>query len=53
MSLAYLGNVKQKKGESLKSYLNYFTMELSMVRWALDAGVLANLTNGVLLETPF
>ena len=51
--LAHLGNVKQKKGESLKSYLNHFTMELSRVRSALDAGVLSHLINGVLPETPF
>ena len=50
--LAYLGNVKQKKGESLKSFLNRFTMELSKVRWAPNAGVLAHLTNGVLPKTP-
>ena len=32
VSLARLGNVKQKKGESLKSFLNRFTTELSRVR---------------------
>lgn len=37
----------------MKSSLNYFTIELSRVRWALDLGVLAHLTNGVLLETTF
>ena len=51
--LAHLGNVKQKKGESLKSYLNRFTEELAYVRWTSDVGILAHLTNGVLLETPF
>ena len=50
--LAHLGNVKQKNGESLKSYLNHFIIELAHVRWALDAGILAHLTNGVLSETP-
>ena len=53
VQLAHLGNVKQNEGESLKSFLNHFTTELSRVRWALDAGVLVHLTNGVLLETPF
>ena len=28
-------------------------MELSKVRWPLDVGILAHLTNGVLLETSF
>ena len=53
MSLAHLGNVKQKKVESLKSYLNHFTTEHSRIRWAPNAGVLAHLSNVVLLETPF
>ena len=53
MLLDHLGNVKQKKEESLKSYLNRFTMELFRVRWAPDVEVLAYLTNGVLPETPF
>ena len=53
MLLSHLGNVKQKNGESFKSYLNCFTTELSRVRLALDIGVLAHLTNEVLLETPF
>ena len=48
--LAHLGNFKQRKGECLKSFLNRFTTELSKVRWAPDAGVLAHLTNGVFLE---
>ena len=48
--LDHLGNVKQKKEESLKSYLNRFTMELFRVRWAPDVEVLAYLTNGVLPE---
>ena len=51
--LAHLGNVKQKKGERLKSYLNHFTEESAYVMWVLDAGVLAHLTNRVLLETHF
>ena len=51
--LTHLGNVEQQEGESLKSYLNQFVTELSSVRWALDARVLAHLTNKVLLETLF
>ena len=53
MSLAHLRNVKQNEGENLKSFLNHFITELSRVRWAPDAGVLAHLTNGVLPKTPF
>ena len=53
VSLAHLGNVKQQEGESLKSFLNRFTMELSRVRWVLDIGVLAHLTNRFLPKTPF
>ena len=37
----------------MKSYLNGFTIEKVRVRWAPNAGVLAHLTNGVLLETSF
>ena len=44
--------MKQKKRESLRSYLNRFTIEQARVRWAPDVGVLAHLTNGVLPETP-
>ena len=33
------------------SYLNRFTIEQARVRWALDAGVLAHLTSGVLPKT--
>ena len=51
--LAHLGNMKQKKGESLKSYLNCFTTEQARVKWVPDTGVLAHLTNRVLLEIPF
>ena len=51
--LAHLGNVKQKKGESLKSYLNHFTKKSTYVRWIPDVGILAHLTNGLLTETPF
>ena len=40
--LAHLGNVKQKKGESLKSFLNHFITKLSRVRWAPDVRVLAH-----------
>ena len=42
-----------KKSEALRSYLNRFTAESTYVRWALNVGVLAYLTNGVHLETPF
>ena len=48
-----MGNVKQRKGEGLKFYLNCFTVESSNVRWAPDVGILAHLTNGVLPETLF
>ena len=51
--LAHLGNVKQRKGKSLKSYLKHFTTESAYVRWTPDASILAHLTNGVLPETPF
>ena len=47
-----MGNVKQKKGESLKLYLNHFTTEQARVRWAPDEGVLVHLTNGVLPRIP-
>ena len=40
-------------GESLRSYINHFTDKSAYVTWLLDVGVLAHLTNGVLLETPF
>ena len=53
ISLAHLGNVKQQERESLKSFLNCFTKELSRVRWVPNAGALAHLTNGVLPETAF
>ena len=48
----HLGDIKQQEGESLKSIINRFTIDLSKVRWAPDFGVLAHLTNGILLETP-
>ena len=51
--LAHLGNVKQKKRESLKSFLTHFITELPRVRCAPDARVLAYLTNRVLPKTPF
>ena len=51
--LAHLGNVKQKKGESLKSYLNRFTEKSTYIAWSPDAGVLSHLTNGELPETLF
>ena len=53
MPLVHLGNVKQKKDESLKSYLNHFMEESSYVISTPDASVLAYLTNGVVPETPF
>ena len=51
--LDILDNVKQKKRESLKSFLNRFTIVLSRMRCAPDAGVLVHLTNKVFPETPF
>ena len=51
--LAHLGNVKQKKGKNLKSYINYFNKMSNFMAWSPDAGVLTDLTNGVLLETLF
>ena len=51
--LAHLENVKQKKGETLKSYINRFNKTSNFMTWSPDVGVLAHLTNRVLLETPF
>ena len=51
--LAHLGNVKQKKGETLKSYINHFNDMSNFVTWWSDARILAHLTNGVLPEAPF
>ena len=51
--LAHSGNVKQKKGESLKSYINHVNEVLNFLTWSPDTGVLAHLTNGVFPETPF
>ena len=51
--LAHLRNVKQKKGETLKSYINCFNDMSNFVTWSPDAGILAHLTNRVLPETPF
>ena len=51
--MAHLGNVKQKKGEALKSYINCFNEMSNFVTWLSNAGVLAHLTNGVLPETLF
>ena len=51
--LTHLGNIKKKKGENLKSYINYFTDMSAYVTWSPDASVLAHLTNGVLPKTPF
>ena len=53
ISLAYLGNVKLKKGENLKLYINCFNEISNFVTWSSDARILAHLTNGVLPETPF
>ena len=51
--LTHLGNVKQKKGETLKSYINRFNEMSNFMMWSPDAGVLAHLTNGVLPKTLF
>ena len=48
---AHLGNVKQRKGESLKSYFNRFMEESTYVKGMPDVGVLTHLTNGVLPKT--
>ena len=45
--------MKQKKGETLKSYINRFNEMSNFVTWSLNAGVLAHLTNGVLPKTLF
>ena len=49
--LAHLENVKQKKGETLKSYINHFNEMRNFVTWSPDTKVLAHLINGVLPET--
>ena len=51
--LALLENVKQKKGEALKLYINCFNKMSNFVTWSPDARVLAHFTNRVLPETPF
>ena len=51
--LVHLGNLKQKQGETLKSYINYFNDMSNFVTWSPDARILAHLTNGVLLEISF
>ena len=51
--LAHMGNVNQKKGETLKYYINYFNEMSNFVTWSPDAVVLAHLTNGVFSETSF
>ena len=51
--LAHLNNVKQKKGENLKSYINRFYEMSNFVTWSSDARILAHLKNGVLPETSF
>ena len=43
----------QKKGETLKSYINHFNEMSNFMTWSPDAGVSAHLTNEVLLETLF
>ena len=49
--LAHLDNVKQREIKSLKSYLARFNAELARVTYALDEGVLAHITFGVLSES--
>ena len=51
--LVHLRNVKQKKGETLKSYINCFNDMSNFETQSPDARILAHLTNGVLLETLF
>ena len=51
--LAHLGNVKQKKGESLKSSINCFNVVSNFVTWSPKAGVLTHLTNSMLPKIPF
>ena len=51
--LAHLGNVKQKKGETLKSYINHFNDRSNFVTWLSDVGILAQLMNWVLPKTLF
>ena len=51
--MAPLGNMKQNKVENLKSYIKHFNNMANFVTWSPDVGILAHLTNMVLLETPF
>ena len=51
--LAYLGNIKQKKGETLKSCINHFNNMSNFMTWSSDARILVHLTNGVFPETSF
>ena len=51
--LAHLSNVKQKKGETLKSYINHFNEMSNFVTWSLDAGILAHLTKGSTLQMKY
>ena len=51
--LAHFSNVKKKKGETLKSYINHFNEMSNFVTWSSDAGILVHLTNGMLPETLF
>ena len=51
--MAHLGNVKQKKGETLKLYINRFNDMSNFVTWSPHAGILTHLMNGVPPETPF
>ena len=51
VSLAHLGNIKQKKDKTLKSYINCFNEMSNFLTWSLDVGVLAHLTNRVLSDT--
>ena len=45
--------MKQKKGETLKSYINRFNNMSNFITWSPNVGILVHLMNGVLLKTPF
>ena len=51
--LAHLGNVKKKKGVTLKFYIDRFNDMSKFVTWSPDVGILAHLMNEVLIDTPF
>ena len=48
--LAHLYNVKQKKGGTLKSYINCFNEMSNFMTCSPDAGILAHLINGCFLR---